>query len=391
MKPAEVTVRALDGDAELAKLGEIEGWSFGVPGADSAAWLERAGRENVRVVLARGELVGGLLLVPMGQWFGGKSVAMTGVAGVGVAAEARGRGVARALMADVIRELAEHGTPLSALYPATLPLYRSAGYELAGCRFEVEIEPARIGLLDRELSVRELGEGDFASVEGVYRERASGENGWLDRGTYIWNRVRAPRNQPARGFVVEHEGRVEGYLFARQKGEGLAYEIVLTDLCALTRRAARRLLTFLADHRSLGERVRWHAGPADPLVLELPERGAKIGLSHHWMLRIVRPGPALGARGYPLGLRAELDLEVHDTLLEERSRFRLSVEDGEARVEAGGTGALRLDVKGLAALYSGVATPRALERLGLCEGDPSVLARAASLFALPMPTMPDMF
>lgn len=385
-----VVVRALDGEAELRRLGEIEGWSFGVAAAESAAWLGRAGLEQVRVAVSAGSVVGGLLLIPMGQWFGGKSVPMTGVAGVGVAAEARGRGVARALMAHSVRELAEKGVALSALYPATVPLYRSAGYELAGCRFQVEIGPSQIGIQERGLELREIVAADAEAIRQLYRARARTQNGYLDRGDYIWARVTAPRNEPARGWLVEEQGVVQGYVYLRQKANGLSYELAVTDLCAATRPALRRLLTFLADHRSLGERVVWHASPSDPFVTELPERGAEIRMAHHWMLRIVDPIAALALRGYPLGSRGELELELRDELLGDR-RLRLAVEDGAARVEPGGSGALRLDVKGLAALYSGFATPASLRLGGLADGDQASLERAASLFALPMPTMPDMF
>ena len=59
---------------------------------------------------------------------------MAGVSSVKVAPEDRGRGVGRLLMTAVLDEIAAHRYPLSALYPATMPLYRSLGWELAGGR-----------------------------------------------------------------------------------------------------------------------------------------------------------------------------------------------------------------------------------------------------------------
>jgi predicted N-acetyltransferase YhbS len=64
----------------------------------------------------------------MRQWWCGRAVPMAGVAGVMVAPEDRGRGVARRLIAALLDEVSARGYPLSALYPATMPLYRrSAG------------------------------------------------------------------------------------------------------------------------------------------------------------------------------------------------------------------------------------------------------------------------
>src|SRR5690348_10269456 len=71
-------------------------------------WLKFAGPEHVRVV--QGETNGRsagracLLRVPMGQFFGGRSVPMLGIAGVGVAPEVRGRGVAKFMMQEAVRE-----------------------------------------------------------------------------------------------------------------------------------------------------------------------------------------------------------------------------------------------------------------------------------------------
>jgi predicted acetyltransferase len=385
------SVRVPACDDEVARLGEIAAWAFGVPPADSTDWLRRGGIENLRVAVSDGRVQGGLLFIPMGQWFGGRSVPTTGIAGVAVAPEARGRGVAKQLMAAAVGELASAGVALSTLYPATVPLYRSVGYELAGGRYSVQCRLDALGVCDRTLAVRELTEADAPAVEAVYRERAAENDGYLDRGSYLWNRVRAPRNEKARGFVVERDGRLEGYAYLREKASGLAYDLSLTDLVATTRDAARRLLTFLADHRSLGERATWYSSPADPLVLEQPERGAEVRLAHHWMLRVADPVAALRGRGYLPGLSAELDLEVHDELGPGPRRLRLVVRDGASDVEAGGTGALSLDVRGLAALYSGFVAPRDLVMLGLARGSRDSLRRAAAVFAGPPPSMPDMF
>src|SRR5262249_19241592 len=67
------------------------------------------------------------------------------------APEDRGRGLARRLMAALLDEVAARGYPLSALYPATMPLYRSLGWELAGAR-DTAVIPAR--------SLRDLGPPD---------------------------------------------------------------------------------------------------------------------------------------------------------------------------------------------------------------------------------------
>src|ERR1700756_3040081 len=78
----------------------------------------------------------------MRQYWLGRPVKMAGVASVKVAPEHRGRGVGRALMTELLGRIAERGFPLSALYPATMPIYRSLGWELAGGRDQFFV-PAR--------------------------------------------------------------------------------------------------------------------------------------------------------------------------------------------------------------------------------------------------------
>ena len=63
----------------------------------------------------------------------------------------------------------------------------------------------------------------------------------------------------------------------------------------------------------------------------------------------------------------------------------------EKRAREGGRGGLRVDVRGLAALYSGRLSPEELRVTGLLDGEPRDLAAAALAFAGPAPWMPDMF
>src|SRR4051812_31444593 len=124
---------------DLDELGAILGGSFAFPALETEPWLAGAGFENVRVVRDRKRALGCLLLIPMGQFFGGRSLPMVGIAGVGVGLSDRGRGVARFLMAEALREIAARGFALSTLYPATQTLYRAVGYERAGMLCEATV------------------------------------------------------------------------------------------------------------------------------------------------------------------------------------------------------------------------------------------------------------
>ena len=382
-----------DDTEELRVVSDLVGWSFGFAPADAEPWLRRGGIENVRVLRRGGAAVASLMVVPMGQFFGGRSVPMAGIAGVATAPEARGTGAATELMRTAMRDLRAAGWPISTLFPATRPLYRRSGYEPAGGRMELTMPVARIGMGDRKLPVRAIQAGDEEAVVAAYTEHARDVAGHLDRGDYIWSRVRAPRGEATRGYLVEQDGRVAGYVYLFEKRTVPPnFDLRITDVVARTPEAARRLLTFIGDHATTGSTVTWFTGPAGTLEQMLPEVGYELRLHDHWMLRVVDVAGALAVRGYPEGLEVEVHLDVRDELIpENQGRFVLSVAGGRGEVRKGGRGELRLDVRGLAPLYTGHLSPVALVASGLLEGPSAELARAAAVFAGPAPWMPDMF
>ena len=85
------------------------------------------------------------------------------MASVKVAPEYRGQGAGRRLMTELLAAIAARGYPLAALYPVTMPIYRSLGWELAGGRYRATI-PAR--------SLRDLLAPDAAVAARAGKEPA---------------------------------------------------------------------------------------------------------------------------------------------------------------------------------------------------------------------------
>ncbi|UCD74496.1 MAG: GNAT family N-acetyltransferase [Phycisphaerales bacterium] len=387
------TVRPPVDDDEVAALMENHRPIFAVPVERMAGYGKLVGRENFRLITAGEKLVGGLAIVHMGQFFGGRSVPTYGIAAVGIAAQVRGRGAATELMRQTIREAYERGCPLSTLYPATQPVYRYAGYEQAGCLYEITLPLDTVNMRNRSLNVRPIEEGDVETIKRVYTESVQHCNGPLDRGHYIWSRVFKPREGQADGFLVERDSRCEGYLYyIRREGGRIFYNLKCTDLVALTPEAGRRLLTFLADHRSLAEEAVIFRSPADPMWALLAEQTCRVKLEMQWMIRINDVVKALEGRGYPTGLNSEIHLEVADDLNEaNHGRFVLRIADGEGKVERGGEGRLQIDIRGLAALYSGYRSPQQLSTAGLLKAEPADMVAAAGAFAGTGPWMAEQF
>lgn len=380
-------------EQELAAAADIMTQSYAMAPAAATAWSQRVGQTNLRLQRDGGRVAGTLVFIPMGQWYGGRHVPIVGVGGVGVSPVSRGHGTATRLMQNVLREARATGAPLSTLYPATQPLYRRVGYEHSGARFEVRVQVPMLDVSERTLSLRPIEAKDEAAITACYQRFAQGRQGWLARGPYVWSRVYAPRDGTANGYLVEGASGVEGYLFVVRKPlTGWKQELFLSDVAATTPAAARRILSFLGDHRSLVGEAVWYGGADDPLLLHLREQSYTVKLDMHWMVRVLDVAKALEARGWPAGLSGTLHLEVEDDLFpENRGRFVLEVADGAARVRKGGDGSLRLDVRGLSPLYTGYQSADALRMAGKLEADDATVRAAVALFSGPQPTIRDMF
>lgn len=381
-------------EAELRDLAYYSSQAFSpTPSAEpDIDWMLKQGRENFRIARVGGQFAGGLGILPIGQWFGGRSVPMAGINTAVIAPEYRSVGIASRLLRQLLGELRERGFPLSTLYPSTQPVYRRAGYEQAGVALRYQQPAQALTPRDHSLTVRRLQPGEEPLMHRLYAERARRTAGNLDRSPLLWEWQLdgAGRNR----YVVEREGEPEGYVAFRQGRQPGEQDrtLVAHDLVALTPEAGRRLLSFLADHRSTVRHVVWQGAPAEPLLFHIQNQDYQVVGYGQWMLRLVDARAALEARGYPPTLAAELHLEIRDDALPwNAGRLVLALDGGRATVREGGAGRIRLDVRGLAPLYSGYLTPLELLGTGYLAGPDQDLATLGLAFAGPAPWMPDHF
>ncbi|WP_448188774.1 GNAT family N-acetyltransferase [Azospirillum sp. sgz301742] len=380
----------LDAVAYLVRQG------FGIPRDDLLRFRDLLDDGAFRVLRQDGRPVACAAVWTTDQWFGGQPVPSRAVAAMAVDPAARGSGLGGAMMAGILREAQAEGCGLSVLYAATLPLYAKVGYARAGSAINYRAAPSvlasgradglrRLDPLDAPL--------DADALAALRRREARSSNGLVERDEARWTLLLKPGDEQAADvFVADGPDGPEGYVAVLPPADG---RLVVVDVCVHGRRAARRVLSFLAGYRAQVERVVWPGGPEDPLVHLAADAGVEIDEWDEWLARVVDVERALSRRGYPPEVEGTLVLDVADPLLAgNHGRFRLSVGQGRGdvqRVTGAGSADVVLPVAALAPLYTGHLGAAALARMGLLEGCEAGIALAAKLFAGPRPWMADRF
>jgi predicted acetyltransferase len=402
-----VEIRPISPDDDMDAQLDLGQRAFGIySAAQRASWLYmarfRASQGMFLGAFVDGRPAGAAMLHEMRQWWLGRAVPCAGVASVKVAPEHRGHGIGRRLMSALLEMTAERGYPLSALFPATTPIYRSLGWELAGGKYEAAI-PARslrtlaspdVCGISAAAEIRRASPDDAAAVIAV-----TGRTHLLarDAGPLTWDEG-PTRQWLARGDMYSYLVGDDG--FAAYRWADGSRELFVERVHAATQESLRSLWSVIASHGSVARTVRAVVAPNDPFWWLTQERDATLAKRSMWMLRVVDAPAAIAARGFPAAVSASVPLEVNDPSRPVNSgRWQLTVADGQGTLlpngpvsspapldsspdrgasatRAGGDRSpITLGARGLAALYAG--TPVATLRLAGLAGGGSHDADAA--------------
>ncbi len=191
---------------------------------------------------------------------------MAGIAGVVVSPDVRGRGVGHLPMTAMLDRVASLGFPLSALYPATLPVYRALGWELAGHQPFVTPPTEALRELDRG-NGRTRGRSDAVKLRGVGAEETAEILATIAR-VYEESRFSGPFEYPA--YLVNHWLAKEKPFAYLADDAYLEYkwdtsrDIQVVYALARSEETTRALWSLVGSHSSIAKNVTVVLPPNDP-------------------------------------------------------------------------------------------------------------------------------
>ncbi len=285
---------------------------------------------------------------------------MAGIAGVTVNPEDRGRGVGTRIMRAVMDRATELGDAISALYPATTPIYRGIGYEHAGAMRTVRLPAESLRRIrpSGPVKLRRMGPGDGGHVVSVLHRahaaaRSSGPISYDER---TWDLWLADEDD----FLYLAD---DGYVIYRWKGDDIEVE----NLVAASPDTLRALWSMVGSASSIARDVVATVAPDDPVLWLLSDRTKEKVTETRWMFRVLDVAAAVERRGYPAQAACDAVVTVDDPT-RGGGTWRLDISGGSGTATpAEGTG-VTLSVNGFSALYAGVP-PYTLRLSGLMSGD----------------------
>jgi predicted acetyltransferase len=362
-------------------------------------WKDDAAEENRRfaayhsgtvslVAEEDGVALAGVSAFPMRQNLRGVVHPMAGIASVASDPSARRRGLVRALLDRLLRQMRDDGHPLSALYPFRPSFYQRFGYVGLLRPREAAFPPASLSHLvraDLPGSVTRQHVRDGYDEYRAFTLRLLGER----HGFSVFPDYRAVTlrdNVPRWVAIARVDGEVVGAVTYRI--EAHAGDLVADDLLATGPLGRALLLQFFARHVDQVSRIVLSVGADDPAELWATDMVVTT------QARVSFPdAPAPMARvlslealaGCAVGSGAVTVEVVGDELL--GGRYRLAGDDGRLTVTRGVAQApsASLTAAGLSGLLYGVLDPVDVVIRGLGQVDAGATGELRSLFPRALP------
>ena len=340
--------------------------------------LARTPVEELRVLEDDGVSVGLLLARFQRVFWAGRPVPASQVSGLSVGVQHRGRGAAGELLRGYLEEAHDRGAGISTLFPATVPLYRRAGFEYGGTwtLYEAAARNLPVAWPDGYQAAPGMVDNP-APLHDRFMRVTPTRSGQIERDAAWWHHyVLTDRGHgPPQVFLIDGPDGPDGWavlkLSEQWSAQAVTNSVQVIDWGAATEQGWRSLLTLAAGFASLDAVVNWKGPEPEPLALLLREQDLHQIRQQRWMLRVVDVPTAFSSRGYPARLRGRLTIRVHDQVCPwVDGTWSIEVEQGEGKASrvSHEPATASTTAGGLAALFAGYIGSRELAGLGLVRG-----------------------
>jgi predicted N-acetyltransferase YhbS len=252
-----------------------------------------------RVALLDGDVAAYVRIFARTMLVGGRPLPAGGIGSVATHPDARGHGLASALMRDAIEQMRREGMQVSFLFTGIPRFYAPFGYRIVHQpHFDADPREAAAAPHSSLYDVRLAEDGDVPRLLAIYRRAVAGSTGAIVRTRRTWRDATHWLVEDGNGcFVAERNGLPAAYLRSRCRAHG--HEIIEAEclpghedaITALLARAASRAI----EH---GERI--SALPPDDHQLAtalrlLPSTRESAVAPHPMMVRAIADDPAIDA------------------------------------------------------------------------------------------------
>lgn len=356
--------------------------AFGFRSERSDEYIAQVGIENFRVLSVDGDFAAVMAVIETAHWLGGRPVSAVNIAHVAIHPVWRGAGLAGKFLEQVMAEAQGKGIGLATLFASTRPVYRRAGFALAGLEMIYEADTVALPRL-RDTAFKWIdGDAVLPAIGALYQEQCRQEAGLLERSPAHWANLLAGSPEVFISTVAD----APGYVIVDTSDTDC---LVIRDWAALNGLAASHLLTLLGTFASVYPRLRWHGAPHDPLVFALPDKGWRLVHQEEWLARVLDPVRVLQERGYAADGSIGIDLRSQGADV----RIVLQVLNGQGVCvpRTAEIPTVRMGLGDFGTLVTGHRTARFLARAGVMTGGPAAIRMCDTLFSGPAPWVGEHF
>ncbi|MDF1564733.1 MAG: GNAT family N-acetyltransferase [Deltaproteobacteria bacterium] len=341
---------------------------------------------DTRVATIGGTIAGHATALRLQMSLCGADRPLAGIAAVVVLPEFRRRGVAEALMHDVLHHIRRRKVALSMLYAFRESFYRKFGYGEVEAGDHLRVAPGQLPASPERTNVRRATARDLPAIRALYERKRAGTTGQLKRTAWWWKMRVLSRAPEQLVHVDPGTGKVDGYLlFEVPDQPSFPHQLCRVVELRAERPAAHRGL--LGALEALGEQytaVELVLPPGDALLVSrhrgIVGQPAGLGpmspagfVGGGAMLRLVRLADALAEHPAPAlnGVRGRVGLRIEDPVFEDQcGDFDLTFGPEGARLARGRRvkERLHLSIDCLAQIHAGQGAARRLLAMGLIEG-----------------------